>query len=249
MWLVGHTPCGRKIIPFVPPHQMLCPIGNLGALLMSIIKQLATFTALLLLSGCATSPDKMTSAYVSPMQYAGFECPQIAMELQRVTRRATELHGQLDKTADDDAAQMAVGMVLFWPALFFLEGGDGPQAAEYSRLKGERDALEQAALQKGCDPRIVPPMTPSVAPTASEPSRGVNRQRAQPAAQQPYPGYPAYQPPPPGYYYPPPQPYPAPPAYYPPPQGYPEQPVYPAQSYQPEQPDYRPPSRRTNKPD
>jgi len=34
--------------------------------------------------------------------------------------------------------------------LFFLEGGDGPEAAEYGRLKGERDALEKVAIQKEC---------------------------------------------------------------------------------------------------
>ena len=111
----------------------------------------------LMLGGCASSPDKMTAAYVSPMQYRDYDCNQIAGELQRVTRRAQELYGHLDKTASNDNAQMAVGMVLFWPALFFLEGGDGPEAAEYSRLKGERDALEQVAIQKHCDPSIVPP--------------------------------------------------------------------------------------------
>lgn len=46
---------------------------------------------------------------------------------------------------------MAVGMLLFWPTLFFLEGGDGPQAAEYARLKGEVDALEKVAIAKKCD--------------------------------------------------------------------------------------------------
>jgi len=46
---------------------------------------------------------------------------------------------------------MGVGLVLFWPALFFLEGGDGPQAAEYSRLRGEVDAMRRAAVHKECD--------------------------------------------------------------------------------------------------
>jgi hypothetical protein len=104
------------------------------------------------LAGCASSPDEMTASYVSPVQYQSYDCSQIGAELQRVTRRANELYGQLNKTASDDNAQMAVGMILFWPALFFLEGGDGPQATEYSRLKGERDALEQVAVQKHCDP-------------------------------------------------------------------------------------------------
>jgi hypothetical protein len=41
--------------------------------------------------------------------------------------------------------------VLFWPALFFLEGGDGAEAQEYARLKGEFDALQQMSVQKRCN--------------------------------------------------------------------------------------------------
>ena len=108
-------------------------------------------------AGCASDPDKMATSYVSPLQYKSYDCGQISNELQRVSRKATELYGNLSETANRDAAQMGVGLVLFWPALFFLEGGDGPEAAEYSRLKGERDALEQAAVQNQCDPSIIPP--------------------------------------------------------------------------------------------
>jgi len=72
------------------------------------------------------------------------------MELDRVERRTGELQASLKETADNDAAQMAVGLIILWPTLFFLEGGDGPQAQEYARLKGERDALEKVAVQKSC---------------------------------------------------------------------------------------------------
>jgi len=74
----------------------------------------------------------------------------IAMETDRVSRRVQSLNATLKKTASDDSAQMAVGMILFFPALFFLEGGDGPDAQEYARLKGESDALQTAAVQKKC---------------------------------------------------------------------------------------------------
>lgn len=129
------------------------------------LSALALLTAML--TGCATSPDKMAAAYVSPLEYQGYDCQQVGGELTRVSRRAQELYGQLDKTASNDAAQMAVGMVLFWPALFFLEGGDGPEAAEYQRLKGERDALEQIAIQKHCDPSIIPPAMEPPKPAAT----------------------------------------------------------------------------------
>jgi hypothetical protein len=50
----------------------------------------------------------------------------------------------------DDEAAMAIGMILFWPALFALEGGDKEEAAEYSRLKGEINAMEQVAILNDC---------------------------------------------------------------------------------------------------
>ena len=112
------------------------------------MKMKAIVLAALCLSACASNPDKIASSYVSPMQYADYSCKQVALEMTNVSRRVSELYGQLDAEASADTAQMAVGLVLFWPALFFLEGGDGPQAAEYARLKGEREALEDVAIQK-----------------------------------------------------------------------------------------------------
>jgi len=44
---------------------------------------------------------------------------------------------------------MGVGLVLFWPALFFLIGDDKKE--ELARLKGEYEALEKIAIQKDCN--------------------------------------------------------------------------------------------------
>jgi hypothetical protein len=44
-------------------------------------------------------------------------------------------------------------VVLFWPALFFIKG-DGAQAAEVARLKGEMQALETANALKNCGIRF-----------------------------------------------------------------------------------------------
>lgn len=106
--------------------------------------------SLALLQGCATSSQGIAARSVSPLQYQGFNCEQIAMEMARVSSRATEMARQVDAEADADAWQLGVGLVLFWPALFFLEGGDGPQAQEYATLKGEYDALAQAGTIKSC---------------------------------------------------------------------------------------------------
>ena len=109
-----------------------------------------------ILQGCATPPEKIATAHVSPVQYSNYDCEQIAMEMKFVSRRANDLYYDLKDEADTDATQMGVGLVLFWPTLFFLEGGDDARAGEYARLKGEREALEDAATMKKCDVAMMP---------------------------------------------------------------------------------------------
>ena len=124
---------------------------------MMIGINIKSFVVLLLvtfLMGCATAPEKLGATYVSPLQYKDYTCDQIGMEMQRVSRKVAELRGTLDKDASNDAAQMGIGLILFWPALFFLEGGDGVNAAQYSQLKGEFEALEQVAIQKNCGIKV-----------------------------------------------------------------------------------------------
>ncbi|MBW8311992.1 MAG: hypothetical protein K0M64_08120 [Rhizobium sp.] len=69
--------------------------------------------------------------------------------MSRVSRRVGELQASIDKNAKQDKVATGVGLVLFWPALFFIDG-DTPEAAEYARLKGEFEAMQTAASQKQC---------------------------------------------------------------------------------------------------
>ena len=57
--------------------------------------------------------------------------------------------GAQDKQRTNDAIATTVGVVVFWPALFFI-GGDKQTAAELARLKGEMDAIEQTSIRKNC---------------------------------------------------------------------------------------------------
>lgn len=122
----------------------------------SCVQSIFASVAGVLLSGCASSPDELSATYVSPYKYKSYDCDQIIMEMDYVSKKTTALYYSLDKKADNDSAQMGLGLVLFWPALFFLEGGDGPEAAEYSNLKGEFDALRATAVQKKCGSENLP---------------------------------------------------------------------------------------------
>ena len=116
--------------------------------------------ALLVVAACASQPEDIGTSYVSPLHYKNFDCEQMGMEAERVSRRVLELRASLKSTADTDAVQMGVGLILLWPTLFFLEGGDKAEALEYSRLKGEREALEKASIGQKCLIKFPPLMPP-----------------------------------------------------------------------------------------
>lgn len=101
------------------------------------------------LFGCSKKACDISPAYVSPLTYHHYSCDQIRQELIRVNSRVMEVTGQQDSAADKDAAALAVGLVLFWPALFFMAGGDKKE--ELSRLKGEYEALEKCSIEKNCN--------------------------------------------------------------------------------------------------
>lgn len=109
----------------------------------------AAVAASILLSGCATNPNQISAAYVSPVLYENLSCKQLAAEAQRVSNAAAAATGAQSNQASKDAVMTTVGVVLFWPALFFI-GGDKGGAAEVARLKGEMQAIEQANIQKNC---------------------------------------------------------------------------------------------------
>lgn len=111
---------------------------------------LAASLSMILITGCASKPEDIRTAYVSTIQYERYDCSQLAAETAHVERRVIDLYQSLKKRAKGDSWQMGVGLVLFWPTLFALEGGDGPDAAEYSRLKGEYEALRRVSTAKKC---------------------------------------------------------------------------------------------------
>lgn len=102
------------------------------------------------MAGCASSSSEITAQYVSPMQYQSYSCQQLGAEAERVSGRAAQLAGVQDEKATGDAVAMGVGLVLFWPSLFFIKG-DGQTSAELGRLRGEFEALEKASIEKNCD--------------------------------------------------------------------------------------------------
>jgi hypothetical protein len=115
----------------------------------------ATTALAFVLGGCATASQDVATLSVSPLQYQAYDCDQLGAESARLAGRVQQLGGRLDEAATHDKQIAGVGMILFWPALFAL-GGTKQQEAEYGRLKGEAEAVQQAAVAKKCA-MVVPP--------------------------------------------------------------------------------------------
>jgi hypothetical protein len=103
----------------------------------------------LVITGCSTSSKDIAPISASPLQYKSFDCEQIASESIRLSGRISQLGGRLDEAAASDKAIAGVGLILFWPALFAL-GGTKQQEAEYAKVKGEYEALQQASMLRKC---------------------------------------------------------------------------------------------------
>jgi len=120
---------------------------------MNLIKNplVACMIFTLVIGGCATKSSDIQSTYISPLQFSNYDCDQLRSELQRLQIRATQIGGVFDEKASNQNLATAATVVLFWPAAFFMGGGNKEQQAELARLKGEQDAIQQSAIQKKCE--------------------------------------------------------------------------------------------------
>jgi type II secretory pathway component PulL len=105
--------------------------------------------AVVSLSACASSPKKIQAAYVSPVKYQNYDCDQLAAEQAALVQKANELTGNLNKRRKNDKIMMGVGLVVAWPALFFLKGNGGKKA-QLAAVKGDYDAVQTSQTQKKC---------------------------------------------------------------------------------------------------
>ena len=104
---------------------------------------------MLALAGCASNPVHIKGTYVSPSVYQHNSCDQINEERRIIAGKVQELADAQTDKANSDAVSVAVGALIFWPALFLLAVGDDREE-ELSALKGNYDALTQAGIVKRC---------------------------------------------------------------------------------------------------
>lgn len=102
-----------------------------------------------IISSCATKPEDIEASYISPLSYEAYSCEQLGQEAARVSQNAASAIGVQKKKAKKDATAVGIGLILFWPALFFVKGSSANEA-EVARLKGEMETIEKVSIQKQC---------------------------------------------------------------------------------------------------
>lgn len=101
--------------------------------------------------GCASNPNRIDAKQVPASKYREFSCTDIGMEITYIRENSLALSESLQKTQSNDTLQMAAGALLLSPVLFGLSDyGDTPETAEFSRLKGEHQALQMRAKEINC---------------------------------------------------------------------------------------------------
>lgn len=113
-------------------------------------KIITLFIVVVFLNACGKDTKALKAHYVSPMEYRGYNCQQLEVEMVQTSNRAQMLAGPINDRAAYDAVALAGGFIVWWPS-FFLIQGNSPKAKYYARLKGEFEALEKAAEQKECN--------------------------------------------------------------------------------------------------
>lgn len=118
-----------------------------------------TLIAVALVAACAKRPENIQPKFASATPYRALSCEQLNDERSRLHAELARIEAMQRENANADAAFMAVGLVLLWPALFGL-AATTDRAETIAAMKGERDAMELAAREKGCpSPRM--PSVPS----------------------------------------------------------------------------------------
>ncbi|MFN4088217.1 MAG: hypothetical protein ACK4QW_04130 [Alphaproteobacteria bacterium] len=91
----------------------------------------------------------MEARYVSPTTYSNWDCQQLWDEKGRITTEVSRVSDLQRENANTDAAMVAVGMILFWPALFAL-AATKDRKDELGSLKGQYTAVDQSMAAKQC---------------------------------------------------------------------------------------------------
>jgi uncharacterized lipoprotein YehR (DUF1307 family) len=112
---------------------------------------LALVAAAAALSACsdAQKASEVTAQYVPATQYDRMSCRALAEEAARLQSSVAGMEAEVDKAYKQDKTMEAVTWILFWPAVFAMDGNE-TEAGRLAQARGEAEAIRTAMTQKGC---------------------------------------------------------------------------------------------------
>lgn len=99
--------------------------------------------SLVLLSACATRPERIAASFVSHEKYSGQDCAQLQTDMSHAQAELQKFSSLQNTKADIDAASVLFVLV---PASKI----SGDHAVEVAQWKGEVAALDTAMTQAAC---------------------------------------------------------------------------------------------------
>ena len=106
-----------------------------------------------LLIGCATYTHQIPATKWPTASYNNSSCEDLTSQFNEDIEAIAQAKYKQDKIADGDVTVAWVSVLLF-PIFAVAIDGDGPEATQYSILKGKLNAMTEAAAQKKCDKLI-----------------------------------------------------------------------------------------------
>ena len=76
-------------------------------------------------------------------------CNNLRAKDLRLRSSVSKMSSSVDKEYNKDKAMEAVTWILFWPAVFAMDGNDA-ETAQLSQAKGEAEAIRAVMIAKNC---------------------------------------------------------------------------------------------------
>ncbi len=111
--------------------------------------KVAVITSVFALAGCASDPEKIDPTHVPISMYSSLSCEQLQEEMHHLNAKLLPMVAKQKTDADTDTAMVAVGVVVFWPALFLLAATED-NSEQISYMKGQYDSIIQSGIRENC---------------------------------------------------------------------------------------------------
>lgn len=120
---------------------------------MNILKkQIILLTSLVVITGCSTAKKayEVDPAFVPSSAYDGRSCKELLILAEEIKQQTPTLERKVNETRRKDKVREQVGLWLFWPTYFFMEG-NAEEQTDLALARGNLNAIRTAALKNECN--------------------------------------------------------------------------------------------------